>query len=124
MFKGASAILPASNMERAKAFYRDVLGLEPTDERPDGSADYEVGSTQFVLYPSEFAGTNKATAMGLETADLSAATAALQAKGVVFQEFEYGDMRTEAGVLTLPDGSKAAWFSDTEDNIIGLVQRV
>jgi len=77
----------------------------------------------FLLYPSEFAGTNRATAMGFETDDLAGAVGALQGKGVAFQGFDYGEMRTEGGALSLPDGSKGAWFSDSEGTIIGLVQR-
>ncbi len=123
MFTGVAATLPASDMERAKAFYSEVFGFEPTDERPDGSATYDVSGATFLIYPSEFAGTNKATAAGFETEDIDATVAALRAKGVEFQEFEYGDMRTQDGVLDLPDGSRGAWCTDPEGNIIGLVQR-
>ena len=74
MFKEFGPTLPAADMERAKAFYREKLGLEPIEEGPDGSATYELGSSRMILYPSEFAGTNKATAMGMTTTPSSSAT--------------------------------------------------
>lgn len=122
MFTGSAATLPAADMDRAKAFYRDVLGLEPFEEQPDGSARYQVGDTMFLLYPSAFAGTNRATAMGLGVDDLEAVMATLRDRGVEFHEFDFGETATANGVLTMPDGSRGSFFSDSEGNTIGLVQ--
>jgi catechol 2,3-dioxygenase-like lactoylglutathione lyase family enzyme/transposase-like protein len=114
------ASLPASDIDRASAWYRDVLGLEPVDTDPMGNLWYEAGGSSFLLYPSEFAGTNKATAVTLKPEDFDAAIGYLRGKGVAFQEFDYGEMATVDGVLTAPNGDRAAWFSDSEGNIIAV----
>lgn len=122
MFIGCGATLPAADMDRAKAFYRDVLGLEPYQEDADGSARYQVADTMFVLYPSEFAGTNKATAMGIMVEDLAEVMATMRRRGVEFHEFDFGEVATVDGVLEMPDGTRGSFFADTEGNILGLVQ--
>jgi len=124
MFEAVSAILPASDVSRARDFYENVLGLEAGEERPSGSIHFSIGDGGFELYQSEYAGTNKATAIGFEVPDIVATVATLRSKGIEFQDFDYGEVATVDGVLTLPDGSKGAWFSDTEGNIVGVVERV
>lgn len=124
MFEGVAATLPASDMDRALQFYSDRLGLSPVERTEQGgSAMYEVGDTVLVLYPSQFAGTNQATAAGFMVADIEAAVAGLRGKGVVFDDLEYGDLATVDGVMTMPDGTKAAWFKDSEGNSLGVFQR-
>ena len=114
-------MLPASDIDRAIAFYRDTLGLKPVGDEA-GGARFEAGGSWFVVYPSQFAGTNKATAAGWEVDDLEAAVTELKGKGVTFQEFEMEGMTMENSIMSAPDGTQAAWFEDTEGNIIGLVQ--
>jgi predicted enzyme related to lactoylglutathione lyase len=109
-------------MDRAIDFYRVMLGLEPYQNDPDGSARYRVGDTMLMVYPSEYAGTNKATAAGFEVEDLDSVVAELRSRGIEFQEFDYGEMKTVDGILAMPDGSRGAWFNDTEGNIIGVFQ--
>lgn len=121
MFRAVAPSLPASDLDRARAFYKDKLGLEP-DETGEGAVRYHVGETMFFLYPSEFAGTNQATAAGFAVDDLDSAVATLRGRGVVFDDVDYGEMRTVDGIMTLPDGSKGAWFKDTEGNILGVVE--
>jgi catechol 2,3-dioxygenase-like lactoylglutathione lyase family enzyme len=113
--------LPASDIDRAVAFYRDTLGLTPTEDEA-GGVRFEAGGSWFLVYPSQYAGTNKATAAGWEVDDLDGAVAELKGKGVTFQEFEMEGMKMENSILTAPDGMRAAWFEDTEGNIIGLSQ--
>ncbi len=115
--------LPASDINRAKAFYREMLDLKPIDETPDGGAMYETGSSRFLVYPSAFAGTNKATAAGWEVTDIDGIVSELRARGVKFQEYEFDEIKTINGIAALPDGNKAAWFVDSEDNILSLFQR-
>jgi catechol 2,3-dioxygenase-like lactoylglutathione lyase family enzyme len=112
--------LAASDLTRATAWYSDVLGLEPVD--PDGEAlVYRVEGTVFGIYPSENAGTNKATAVRLVVEDFDVARAELLSKGVVFEEYDLGpDFRTVDGVLTSPDGERTSWFKDSEGNILAL----
>lgn len=122
MFDAVGATLPAADMARAKAFYRDKLGLEPYQEETDGSARYEVGGSMFMIYPSEFAGTNKATAAGFAVGDIEAAVQDLRGRGVAFQDLDYGEAKTVDGILTLPGGTRGAWFVDSEGNTIGIFQ--
>jgi hypothetical protein len=75
-----------------------------------------------VVYPSEFAGTNQATAAAFSVSDIASAVATLRARGLVFQEYDYGEISTVEGVMTMPDGSKGAWFHDSEENVVGLFE--
>ena len=114
------ASLPASDINRAKDWYRDHLGLKPTEEMPDGSAIYESGGVQFVLYQSQFAGTNQATAAGFRVDDFDATIAELRENGVTFEDYDFGDgMATVDGVMSV-DGFRGAWFKDSEGNILGI----
>ena len=113
--------LPAVDMDRAKAWYEAKLGLVPVEEDEFDGAWYETGETPFLLYPSEFAGTNQATAASFSLEDFDAAIAELRGRGVTFTEFDYEDFKTVEGVLTLPDGRKGAWFQDSEGNILNII---
>lgn len=116
------ASLPASDIERAKAFYRDKLGLTPAEEPGDGGAFYDTGGARFLLYPSGFAGTNQATAAGWQVDDIEAVVAGLKANGVEFQEYDFDELKTVDGIATLPNGIKGAWFNDSEGNILSVFQ--
>lgn len=116
------ASLPASDMERAKGFYRDKLGLEPVEETSDGGAFYQTGGSRFLLYPSGFAGTNQATAAAWEVDDVETVVAGLRSNGVEFQEYDMEEFKTVNGIATLPDGLKGAWFADSEGNILSIFQ--
>ena len=113
--------LPAADMERAKAWYASILELEPSETTEHGDAWYEMEGTRMLLYASQFAGTNKATAAGLEVDDVEASVTALKARGAVFEDYDLGeDFRTVDGVLTTPNGQKMAWLKDSEGNILGI----
>ncbi len=116
------ATLPASDYERAKAWYAEKLGLTPVEEEADDQgAWYETGGVRFLLYPSAFAGTNQATAESFSADDFGAAVALLRSNGVTFEDYDFGDdFRTEDGILTMPDGQQAAWFKDSEGNILAV----
>jgi catechol 2,3-dioxygenase-like lactoylglutathione lyase family enzyme len=112
--------IAVADLARARAWYSNVLGLEPED--PHGEAlVYRVDGTVFGIYPSENAGTNKATAVRLVVDDFDAARAELLSKGVVFEDYDFGpDFRTVDGILTSPDGERTSWFRDSEGNILAL----
>ncbi len=122
VFDMVVATLPASDIDRAKIFYRDQLGFEIDREDMDGSVRFRAGTAGFLVYPSAFAGTNQATAAGIGVKDFDAAEAELRRKGIRFEEYDLEGIQTVDGILTLPDGTRAAWFKDTEGNIIGLFQ--
>ena len=115
-------VLPASDLDRAKRWYAEKLGLEPVREDEYGGAEYEIEGAMFLVYQSEFAGTNKATAAGFRVDDFDATVAELRSAGVVFEDVDFGEFgSTVDGVLTMPGSTdKAAWFKDSEGNILSL----
>jgi catechol 2,3-dioxygenase-like lactoylglutathione lyase family enzyme len=118
------ASLPAADMDRAKTWYADKLDLKPVEVAENGDSWYELGGIRFLLYESQFAGTNQATAAALMVDDLDGAIAELKGRGVTFEDYDFGDdFRTVDGVFTAPDGTKAAWFKDSEGNIVGVSTR-
>ncbi len=124
MFEGrrCAAMLPASDIERAKSWYADHLGLKPTYE-DQGGVQYTTGDgTEFWVYPSQFAGTNQATAMGFMAKDLSAEMDDLKSRGVTFQEYDIPGVKTVGGVAEFGEGERGAWFKDSEGNIIALFE--
>jgi catechol 2,3-dioxygenase-like lactoylglutathione lyase family enzyme len=112
--------LAAADVARARAWYSEVLGLDPVDPDEDELV-YQVGSTVFGIYPSDNAGTNKATSVRLVVDDFDTSRSELLSKGVVFEDYDLGpDFRTVKGVLTSPDGERTSWFKDSEGNILAL----
>ena len=112
--------IPAADLDRAKQFYEGKLGLDPIAADGD-TARYRSGDSWFLLYKSDFAGTNQATAAALEVEDFDASISELKARGVAFQDYDFGDeFRTFDGVFTAPDGAKVAWIKDSEGNTIGI----
>jgi catechol 2,3-dioxygenase-like lactoylglutathione lyase family enzyme len=115
------ATIPASDYNRAKAWYSDKLGLTPVREEPDDlGAWYETGGASFLIYPSGFAGTNQATAASFKTDDFDSSIAYLRSTGVVFEEYDFEGFQTVDGVFTTPDGRRGAWFKDSEGNILAV----
>ena len=120
MFRGAVPTLPAGDIDRARKFYGEVAGFEVGPPEADGSMRVQVADTWIMVYPSTFAGTNQATAVGIGVEDVEKAVAHFRSRDVQFEEYDFGEMKTVDGVLTMPDGTKGAWFKDTEGNIVGL----
>jgi catechol 2,3-dioxygenase-like lactoylglutathione lyase family enzyme len=107
------AVLPASDLGRARRWYAEKLGLEPVSTNPFGDLLYEAGGVEFLVYETELAGTNRATAAGFSLKDFDEVVAFLRSNGVVFEHVDFGDMgATVEGVITTPDGQKAAWFKE------------
>lgn len=116
-----AATLPASDIERAKDWYSRVLQIEPVETTDDGSYWFELGDTRFLVYASEFAGTNQATAAGISVDDIEAAMADFRSRGAEFMEYDFGEeLKTVDGIFTSPGGTKMAWMKDSEGNILGL----
>jgi catechol 2,3-dioxygenase-like lactoylglutathione lyase family enzyme len=113
------ASLAVADLARARSWYADKLGWEPTVE-PPGIYVYELLGSAFTLFETPFAGTAKNTVMSWNVPDVSAEVARLRAAGVVFEDYDFGEIKTVDGVMVDPDGGNAAWFKDSEGNIIGL----
>ena len=113
------AVLPASDLGRARGFYKDKLGLDPAEERPEGAIYESKGGGKFLLYETQFAGTAQNTAMNWVVNDLDAEMADLRSRGVEFEEYDFPGLKTENGVAKYEEG-RGAWFKDSEGNILAL----
>ncbi|GAB5077992.1 VOC family protein [Arthrobacter sp. AD-310] len=115
------AVLPAKDINRAREFYRDKLGLEPTQELGEDSLIYTCGNgTSFLLYQTDNAGSAKNTQMGWATRDFDREAEELRSRGVVFEDYDQPGLKTENGIAELEGMGKGAWFLDSEGNILNL----
>jgi catechol 2,3-dioxygenase-like lactoylglutathione lyase family enzyme len=115
--------LPAQDLERARRFYAEKLGLEPAEERPGGLL-YRAGSGEFALFQSAGVASGDHTQMGWEVEDVDAVVKELRERGVDFEEFGgivevEGNYPSKGGI-----GERAAWFRDSEGNLLGIGQRI
>jgi len=118
----ATAVLPASDLGRAKAWWHDVLGRDPVYEDLEGMGlFYDVGGTIVMVYQTEFAGTAGNTAFNLMTDDLDRDMTELRTHGVVFEDYDLPGVKTVDGVAELGD-ERSAWFTDSEGNIFAIGQ--
>jgi predicted enzyme related to lactoylglutathione lyase len=122
-FKDVGAALPAQDIARARQFYEQKLGFKPIEVQPDGSARYEVGNATFFVFKSTGKASGDHTQMGLEVDDADSAVSELKKAGLKIEEYDYPDFKSKNGVVEMPDGSKGAWFKDTEGNLVSLLQR-
>ncbi|MBX7247497.1 MAG: VOC family protein [Caulobacteraceae bacterium] len=117
----AVATIAVTDLERAKAFYRDILGLsEERSEMPEAVASFRSGGSAVLLYRSEFAGSNRATAITWTVQDLEAEVERLGGRGVRFEHYDFpgGERRGDVHVF----GSvRNAWFKDPDGNILSIV---
>jgi catechol 2,3-dioxygenase-like lactoylglutathione lyase family enzyme len=112
--------IPAADIERAKRWYDEKLGFTPEREDPAG-VHYRSGSANFLLYPTQHAGTGQHTLAGWAVKDIRQLVEELRGRGVTFEEYDFPGLKTEDGVADL--GSElAAWFKDSEGNILGLFE--
>jgi len=114
--------IPAKDIARARRFYEEKLGFKPKQELAGGVA-YEFGNgTACFLYPTPNAGTSRASQAFWQVEDIEREVGELKTRGVKFEMYKMPEM-DENGISTA-GGAKAAWFKDTEGNIMALVQSV
>ena len=120
--------LPAQDLERARAYYSEKLGLQPSEERPGGLL-YRCAGGAFALFESAGASPGSFTQMAWEVDDLAATVAELRRRGVVFEQVEVPGLKTVDGIAEVAgnypskgSGEKAAWFRDSEGNMLGIGQ--
>lgn len=114
--------LGVKDLARAREFYEGTLGFSPEGDMSEG-VTYRSGSGQFFVYPSAFAGTNKATAMTFDVPAeaFDAEVAALRAADISFQTFEAEGLEWEDGVASIRDGAmRSVWFEDPDGNILNI----
>jgi predicted enzyme related to lactoylglutathione lyase len=114
--------IPAKDVARARKFYEEKLGIKPKQETAGGVV-YEFGNgTACFLYPTPNAGTSQASQAFWQVDDIEREVADIKARGVKFEKYDMPEM-DENGISTA-GGAKAAWFKDTEGNIMALIQSV
>ena len=122
--------IPALDLDRARVWYRDKLGLEPLEERPGGLL-YRTRTAEFAIYQAAAAGSGTFTQAGWYVEDLDATVAELRERGVRFEDVDAPGLRTTDGIADVEGnypskgrGERAAWFRDSEGNLFGLAQLV
>ena len=118
------AYIPAKDVSRARKFYEEKLGFKAAREDVAGGVVYEFGKgTACFLYPTPNAGTSRASQAFWQVDDVEREVKELRARGIRFEEYDEPGLKTVDGILT-DGGAKAAWFKDTEGNILAVVQDV
>ena len=126
-----AARIPVQDLQRARLFYAEKLGLDPSEERPGGLL-YRCGEGGFALFESAGAASGDHTQMGWEVEDIEATVEWLRGRGVVFEEYDFPGLRTVNGIAEVTGnypskggvGEKAAWFRDSEGNLFGIGQPI
>jgi catechol 2,3-dioxygenase-like lactoylglutathione lyase family enzyme len=120
--------LPAQDLQRARAWYAEKLGLHPSEER-EGGLLYKIGDAEFALFDSAGESDGSFTQMAFTVPDVLAEMAELRARGVVFENYDSPELKTKHGIAEIAgnypskgDGERACWFRDSEGNMLGIGQ--
>jgi catechol 2,3-dioxygenase-like lactoylglutathione lyase family enzyme len=120
--------LPARDLDRARRFYGERLGLQPV-ERREGGLRYLCGTTEFHLFLSSGAASGASTQMGFEVEDLDAVVAHLRARGLEFERFDIPGVEADGDVVVVPGNypskggdERGAFFRDSEGNLLAIGQ--
>lgn len=114
-----AAVLAVKNLEAAKEFYEGKLGLQKDGDDP-GGIFYKSGNSRVLVYESQYAGTNQATAAGWHVKDLEAVVAELKSKGVTFEHYDMPGVTREGDIHDWDGKFKAVWFKDPDGNILAI----
>ena len=114
------AALPVQDLARAKQFYAEKLGFTPISETPAG-LDYQCKDSWFSLYPSQGRSTGEFTQAGWRTDNIEGEVAELKSRGVLFEEYDLPKFKTVNSIVTIGN-IRAAYFKDSEGNLLGLAQ--
>lgn len=115
-----TANVPAADLDRAKRFYADTLGLTPAMENDGGLVYQTAGGTVFFVYQTEFAGQAGHTIAQWHVDDLDTEVKDLQGKGLAFEHYDLPGVTWDGDIASMGDMGHAAWFKDSEDNILCL----
>jgi catechol 2,3-dioxygenase-like lactoylglutathione lyase family enzyme len=119
--KETMATVAVRDLNAARRFYEGTLGLKLTDEQESEALTYQAGSAKILVYRSQYAGSNKATAATwLVGREMEKVVQGLRGKGVVFEHYSLPGL-TLKGDIHEAEGMKAAWFKDPDGNIHALV---
>jgi catechol 2,3-dioxygenase-like lactoylglutathione lyase family enzyme len=119
----AVATVAVKDLSTARKFYEGVLGLKPSGPTDSPEVvNYNAGNSKLLVYRSQFAGSNKATAVTWMVGDVETTTEALKSKGLAFEHYEFPGA-TRRGDVHVIGTIKAAWFKDPDGNIHSIVNR-
>jgi catechol 2,3-dioxygenase-like lactoylglutathione lyase family enzyme len=118
--RDAVANLAVKNVQTAKRFYEDTLGLKQVDAEGSELIVFKSGNTTLNVYESKEAGTNKATAVTWAVDDVESEVSELKAKGVKFERYDMPGMKRQ-GDIYIGGDMKVAWFKDPDGNILNIV---
>lgn len=115
----ATAVLPAVDLDRITAFYRQKVGLPVTK----GLVGLTIGDgpNRLYVYPVESGSPGTFTQADLQVPNVRETVSELRARGVSFEEYDTPILKTVDGIAPTPDGREAAWFKDPEGNILVVV---
>ena len=116
----AIATIGVKDLATARKFYEGKLGLKPTGPNEPGTLSYQSGSSRVLVYESQFAGTNKATAVTWALDDVPATVKELKSKGITFEHYDLPQMKLE-GDVHVGGNIEASWFKDPDGNILAIV---
>jgi catechol 2,3-dioxygenase-like lactoylglutathione lyase family enzyme len=118
----ATPMIAVRDLDQARQFYEDTLGLDTKDEMGDEALTMQSGDTLINVYRSEFAGTNKATALTFRVDDVEKEVSELKEKGIFFEHYDNLPGLEQRGDLYVAEGFKTAWFKDPDGNILSLIE--
>jgi len=118
--KDVAATIPVKDIEVARKFYQEKLGLQPEDNGEPSVLLYKSGRSTMMVYESQYAGTNKATAATWEVGDVEREVKTLKDRGIAFEHYDFPEM-TRQGDVHVAGSTKAAWFKDPDGNILAIV---
>jgi catechol 2,3-dioxygenase-like lactoylglutathione lyase family enzyme len=119
--KDAVATVAVRNLDEARAFYEHTLGLKVIDTEGEELVAFRSGAATLFVYRSQYAGTNRATAVTWVVGnEVDAVARALKAKGVAFEHYDMPDMKREGDVHVGGD-IRVAWFKDPDGNVLSIV---
>jgi catechol 2,3-dioxygenase-like lactoylglutathione lyase family enzyme len=115
------ATIAVKNLSAGRKFYEGKLGLKVVHTEGDQAVTFKSGKSQLLVYQSQFAGTNKATAATWMVKDAEGLVKELKAKGITFEHYDFPGM-TRKGDVHVAGPRKNAWFKDPDGNILALVE--
>ena len=117
----ATPMIAVKDLDRARRFYEETLGLKAKDEWGEGFT-LESGDTLINVYKSEFAGTNQATALNFDVDNIEDEVQELKEKGVFFEQYNLPGLKQRGDLYVGEGGFKTTWFKDPDGNILSLIE--
>ena len=120
--RDATPMIAVKDLDRARKFYEQTLGLDAKEEMSGEVLTVKSGRTPITVYKSEFAGTNKATALTFDVDDIAKEVGELKEKGIFFEKYNLEGLTPKGDFYEGEGGFKTAWFKDPDGNILSLIE--